>query len=41
MVNERTQKKIRIVKAGKETLEAMKEFIDIKNIPKMYGGELR
>lgn len=41
MVNERTQKKIKIVKAGKETLECIKEFVDPANIPVCYGGKLR
>lgn len=40
MVNERTQKKVKIVSGGRETLEAMKEFVDPANIPKRYGGEL-
>lgn len=40
MVNERTQKKVKIVKGGKEMFECIKEFVDPKNIPKAYGGEL-
>lgn len=40
MVNERTQKKIRIV--GKsETFACISEFVDPKDIPKCYGGQLR
>lgn len=41
MVNERTQKKVKIVAGGRETLECLKEFVDLANIPKRYGGELR
>ncbi len=33
LVNETTQKKIRIVAAGKETFAAMAEFIDPQDIP--------
>ena len=36
-----TQKKVRIVKGGRETFEAISEFVDPKNIPVDYGGELR
>jgi hypothetical protein len=35
------QKKIRIVPAGKETTEAIAEFVDPADIPVEYGGQLR
>lgn len=41
MVNERTQKKVKIVAGGRETFECLKEFVDPANLPKRYGGELR
>lgn len=40
MVNERTQKKVKICKAGKETTDAIAEFVDIEKIPVCYGGKL-
>ena len=40
MVNERTQKKVKICKSGKETTDAIAEFVDIEKVPKCYGGQL-
>jgi len=40
LVNETTQKKIRIVRSGKETFECLSEFVDPKFIPEEYGGQL-
>ena len=40
LVNERTRRKVKIVSKS-ETLEAIKEFVDIENIPVEYGGKLR
>jgi hypothetical protein len=39
-VHENTQKKVKILKGGKETFEGVCEFVDPKNIPVEYGGEL-
>ena len=41
MVNERTQKKVKIVAGGRETFEAIAEFVDVEHIPVAYGGQLR
>ncbi len=40
MVNERTQKKVKIV-GKKETYQCLLEFIDEANIPDSYGGKLK
>ncbi len=41
MVNERTQKKVKIVGSGRETHSCISEFVDPANMPKRYGGQLR
>lgn len=33
ILNEATQKKVRVAASGNETLNAFKEFIDVENIP--------
>ena len=39
LINERTQKKVRIFKEGSATLKGLLEYMDISVIPKRLGGE--
>lgn len=41
LVNETTQRKVKIVAAGKETTDALAEFIDLADVPVEYGGQLK
>lgn len=41
LINETTAAKVRIVKAGQETTNAINEFVELDQIPVEYGGKLR
>lgn len=40
-MHENTQKKVKILKGGRETFEGVSEFVEPQKIPVEYGGTLK